>query len=232
MEYKKNCDTLSEKNSFDAEGNATNNQELKAGPYDGLQKAEKEEIQYSLDKHDNSDSGANQCCAWKVTAIVLLILTVLLLVIAIVIGVIWLRESDILAVSQKTSMERAKQRQEEEEQKRMDREREIRAEEEKKRMDREREVRAEEEKKRMDREREIRAEEEKKRMDREREVRAEEEKKRMDLDKKIRQEEEEKRQAMLEEVKAQCSSGQIVSISSISFGFILSVLLFNHLMDY
>ncbi|XP_042559509.1 uncharacterized protein LOC122128787 isoform X2 [Clupea harengus] len=221
MEYKKNCDTLSEKNSFDAEGNATNNQELKAGPYDGLQycnilKAEKEEIQYALDKH-NSDSGANKCCAWKVTAIVFIILTVLLLVIAIVIGVIWLRESDILAVSQKTSMERAKQRQEEEEQKRMDREREIRA---------------EEEKKRMDREREVRAEEEKKRMDREREVRAEEEKKRMDLDKKIRQEEEEKRQAMLEEVKAQCSGGQIVSISSISFGFILSVLLVNHLMDY
>ena len=92
-----------------------------------------------------------------------------------------------MAVSQKTSMERAKQRQEEEEQKRMDREREIRA---------------------------------------------EEEKKRMDLDKKIRQEEEEKRQVMLEEVKAQCSGGQIVSISSISFGFILSVLLVNHLMDY
>ena len=35
--------------------------------------------------------GANQCCAWKVTAIVFIILTVLLLVIAIVIGVIWLR---------------------------------------------------------------------------------------------------------------------------------------------
>jgi len=215
MECKKNCDTLFEKNACDAEGNVTNNRELKSGRYDGIQysniqKAEKEGIQYALDKHDNSV--ANKCCAWKVTAIVFMILTFLLVVFAIVIGVIWLRETDNLAVSQKTSMERAKQRQEEEEQKRMDREREVRA------------------------------EEEKKRKDREIEVRAEEEKKRLDLDKTIRQEEEEKRQAMerlmrerermLEEVKAQCSAGQIVSVSSISFGFILSVLLVNHIMDY
>ncbi|KAG5278030.1 hypothetical protein AALO_G00094420 [Alosa alosa] len=280
MEYKKNCDTLYEKDSLnDAKQTVSpNNQALKAGGrysddcYSIIQKAENNGTQYALDNDDKSGPGPTQWCTWKVTAVVFIVLTALLLVSVLIVGGIWLRESDVLAVSQKTSMEQNKQRQQEEELKRKEREREIRAEEEKKRMEREQEIREEEEKKRLEREREIReeegkkrmereqeireeeemkrlerereirAEEEKKRLEREQEIRVEEEQKKMDLEKEIRQEEEEKREALerllgererrLEEVRAQCNSGQMVSSCSTGLSVLLSVLLVNYLLDY
>ncbi|XP_076141130.1 uncharacterized protein LOC143123694 isoform X2 [Alosa pseudoharengus] len=249
MEYQKNCDTLYEKDSLnDAKQTVPNNQALKAEGrysddcYSNIQKAENNGTQYALDNDDKSGPGPTQWCTWKVTAVVFIVLTALLLVSVLIVGGIWLRESDVLAVSQKTSMERNKQRQQEEELKRKEREREIREEEEKKRIEREQEIRAEEEKKRMEREQEIRAEEEKKRIEREREIRAEEEQKKMELEKEIRQEEEEKRQALerllrererrLEEVRAQCNSGQMVSSCSTGLSVLLSVLLVNYLLDY
>ncbi|XP_076141190.1 uncharacterized protein LOC143123793 isoform X1 [Alosa pseudoharengus] len=220
MEYKKNCDTLYKKDSLnDAKQTVSpNNQALKAGGrysddcYSNIQKAE---TQYAFDNDDKSDpgyKGPTQWCTWKVTAVVFIALTALLLVTVFIIGGIWLRDSDVLAVSQKTSMERNKQRQQEEELKRKEREREIRE------------------------------EEEKKRMEREQEIRAEEEKKKMELEKEIRQEEEEKRQALerllgererrLEEVRAQCNSGRMVSSCSTGLSVLLSVLLVNYLLDY
>ncbi|XP_041961320.1 inner centromere protein-like isoform X2 [Alosa sapidissima] len=220
MEYKKNCDTLYEKDSLNEAKQTVspNNQALKAEGrysddcYSNIQKAENNGTQYALDNDDKSGPGPTQWCTWKVTAVVFIALTALLLVTVFIIGGIWLRESDVLAVSQKTSMERNKQRQQEEELKRKEREREIRA------------------------------EEEKKRLEREQEIRVEEEQKKMELEKEIRQEEEEKREALerllgererrLAEVRAQCNSGQMVSSCSTGLSVLLSVLLVNYLLDY
>ncbi|XP_062395536.1 uncharacterized protein LOC134083291 [Sardina pilchardus] len=234
MEYKKNCDTLYEKDSLnDAKQVVPNNQALKAGGrysddrYSNIQKADNDGAEYALDNGDKSDPGPNQWCTWKVIAVVFIALTVLLLVTVLIVAVIWLRDSDTLAVSQKTSMERTKQRQEEEEQKRVEREREIRAEEEQKRVGKEREIRAEEEQKRVELEQELRQQEEQKRVELEQEIRQEEKEKREALERLLGE-----RERRLEEVRAQCNSGQAVSSSSTGLSVLLSVLLLSCLLNY